>query len=325
MASSITKPAALPEPRSPSSLRCFIHAITLLFLAAIYSPLSQLKLAPVYGSIPSAQFHHLGTHLIALLALTRPSSFKNWVPKRAPIYLQALACWIPTIQTFISKYSSSLGPTLGPVVTESLTFYPLLSITAYCASSLLVSAQIDKHVHRSLGGTLLGLSAYGLFTAFEASAWRILVWASTLSIYLTRTTFQLLVGVAYFSLSPSKLYIATFLPLLQTLLFDPHSTSPFATSLMNSSLQNQNWTLLERADSITGYVSVLENSVLQYRLLRCDHSLLGGEWLVNDERKKEGITVPEPIYAVFEMLEAIRLIELTGNTRFDHEKNALVM
>lgn len=59
--------------------------------------------------------------------------------------------------------------------------------------------------------------------------------------------------------------------------------------------------------------------------MRCDHSLLGGEFWVDDQRREEGITVPEPIYAVFAMLEAVRLIEGSGQARPDDDKNALVM
>ena len=51
--------------------------------------------------------------------------------------------------------------------------------------------------------------------------------------------------------------------------------------------------------------------MVQYRMMRCDHSLLGGEWLLTDRRRKsEGWEVSEPIYAVFELLEAVRLMEL---------------
>jgi hypothetical protein len=58
--------------------------------------------------------------------------------------------------------------------------------------------------------------------------------------------------------------------------------------------------------------------------MRCDHSLLGGEWLLTDERRKEGWVVDEPIYSVFEMLEAVRLIE-HEHTIPDEEAQALII
>jgi len=330
MAKSSKKPAQEgPKPSDPpaanNTYQTVFRAFCLLALAAVYSPLSQSKLAPVYGSIPSSQFHHLGSAFLALLALTRSSLFSHWVPNRIPNFLQVVAAWTPTIQSFLYKYSSKLGPTFGPLLTEGVTYYPLLFLTAYTVSGLLRSARLDQNVHHALGDTGLGLAAYGTFTTLEYFSWPFVAWTSSLSRHFTRTAMQLVVGLGYFALSPSKLYVATMLPLLQTIVFDPRSTAPFATDRLHSSLNSHNWTLLDRGESVTGYVSVLEDMNMQYRLLRCDHSLLGGEWLVNDERRQNGIIVPEPIYAVFEMLEAVRLVELPDNTKKDNEKNALVM
>lgn len=64
---------------------------------------------------------------------------------------------------------------------------------------------------------------------------------------------------------------------------------------------------------------------MQYRAMRCDHSLLGGEWLLTEERReKEGWKVDEPIYSVFETLEAVRLVE-TEPAILDAEAQALVI
>jgi spermidine synthase len=93
--------------------------------------------------------------------------------------------------------------------------------------------------------------------------------------------------------------------LLGTILFIPN----LSPNRINRTLEPQNWTLLDRAWSTTGYISVLENHSAGYRVLRCDHSLLGGEWLLTHHRReKENWIVAEPTYAVFEMLEAVRLV-----------------
>ena len=89
---------------------------------------------------------------------------------------------------------------------------------------------------------------------------------------------------------------------------------------MNSSLTNEGFKLLARHDSITGYISVLETS--QFRVLRCDHSLLGGEWLIREPGHNP--IVAEPVYAIFTMLEAVRLIEVPVPVP-DSEAQALVM
>jgi hypothetical protein len=58
--------------------------------------------------------------------------------------------------------------------------------------------------------------------------------------------------------------------------------------------------------------------------MRCDHSLLGGQWtkLPSGYRPE----VEDPIYAIFAMLEAVRLVEPDhGVSRVDADSKALVM
>ncbi|KAI9726937.1 MAG: hypothetical protein M1828_000285 [Chrysothrix sp. TS-e1954] len=83
-------------------------------------------------------------------------------------------------------------------------------------------------------------------------------------------------------------------------------SSNLSTSL---SLPNSDFVILDRRQSLTGYISVLQNNEEQYRVMRCDHSLLGGIWMPNEDRIKDGITVPEPVFPVFTTLEAVRLME----------------
>lgn len=46
--------------------------------------------------------------------------------------------------------------------------------------------------------------------------------------------------------------------------------------------------ILNSTESITGRVVVGENVAAGYRFLRCDHSLLGGRWIKENER---GVTL----------------------------------
>jgi hypothetical protein len=85
--------------------------------------------------------------------------------------------------------------------------------------------------------------------------------------------------------------------------------------------------ILDARDSVTGYVSVIENTQNHMRALRCDHSLLGGVWLPEGQWKSAGVVMPESIYSIFVVLEAVRLMEtvdVKSNTP-DQEKLALVM
>ncbi|KAI4716225.1 spermine/spermidine synthase [Aureobasidium sp. EXF-10727] len=269
------KESASPAPTAtgPESdpFTYVLRAMCMLELAALYSPLSQLTLAPVYGSIPSSVFHHEITSVIVLLTLTRTSLLSRFMPANIEYYIPILASSIPLIQSYLFKYSSKLGVESGPLITEGLTYYPLLLMSCYSASRLLLDAKIDQYLHSAMGSTILGLSTYGFFV-------------------LVRSKSSFLIS-QFFALS------ATF----------------------------TRWNILERAESNTGYISVLENLDAGYRVLRCDHSLLGGEWLVTDERRRQGITTSEPIYSVFEILEAVRLVETAHSSVPDEEKSALVV
>lgn len=313
---------------APSSLSIsgnVVRALLILACAAVYSPVSQLTLSPVYGSIPSAQFHHVATALITLLALTRRQLLSRWIPQWASNILPVLAFWIPAIQYMLFRNSTQLGSTFGPLITESVTYLPLLILSSYSTSSILVRSGVHQQLHHSFGETVLGLAAYGFFTSAEANASFVLHRLFTLSSSFTRTSIQLSLAGAYAVLCPSKLLVLTIPAILHTVWMNPHFETPYTTNLLNTTLQTQQWSLLERAESVTGYVSVLENLDMQYRVLRCDHSLLGGEWLVTNERRKQGITVSEPIYAVFEMLEAVRLVQVAEDSKTDSEKSALVV
>lgn len=59
--------------------------------------------------------------------------------------------------------------------------------------------------------------------------------------------------------------------------------------------------------------------------MRCDHSLLGGEWTKTPANYNPRLR--DPIYAVFAMLEAVRLVEPDDGSRAraDKDSSALVM
>lgn len=302
-----------------------LRAMCILELAAIYSPLSQLTLAPVYGSIPSSVYHHEITSVIVLLALTRNNLLSRFMPAKLEYYIPILASSIPLIQTYMFKYSTQLGVDFGPLITEGLTYYPLLLMSTYSAARLLLDARIDQYLHAAMGSTILGLSTYGFFVLVRSKSSFLISQFFALSVTFTRVSLQCVVGALFTILSPSKLSLLAIPAMIHTTWFNPHFVSPHADALANSTLQANQWNLLERAESNTGYISVLENLDAGYRVLRCDHSLLGGEWLITDERKRQGITTSEPIYSVFEILEAVRLVESSHSIVPDNEKSALVV
>src|SRR5207248_10471274 len=106
-----------------------------------------------------------------------------------------------------------------------------------------------------------------------------------------------------------------------------HMPLPYQTGFLNDTLAGSGYRILARQESVTGYVSVLENVERGFRVMRCDHSLLGGEWLKHPGAERENL-VGEPIYAVFAMLEAVRLVNVDVDEPQKAKKqgkNALVM
>ncbi|KAI5207873.1 spermine/spermidine synthase [Aureobasidium subglaciale] len=320
-------PSPVPVAKGPESdpLTYVLRAMCMLELAAIYSPLSQLTLAPVYGSIPSSVYHHELTAVIVLLALTRTTLLSRYMPANIEYYIPILASSIPLLQTYLFKYSTELGVDFGPLFTECLTYYPLLLMSTYSAARLLLDAKIDQSLHASMGSTILGLSTYGFFVLVRSKAGFLISQFFAFSATITRVSLQCIVGAVFTILSPSKLSLFAIPAMIHTMWLNPHFVSPHTDALANSTLQTNQWNLLERTESNTGYISVLENLNAGYRVLRCDHSLLGGEWLVTEERRRQGITTPEPIYSVFEILEAVRLVETPRSGAPDSEKSALVV
>lgn len=75
--------------------------------------------------------------------------------------------------------------------------------------------------------------------------------------------------------------------------------------------------ILARSQSVTGMVLIAENLNGPFRFMRCDHSLLGGRWLVPSDRDKSQFRLSESIYTAFIYQEAVRLVERPKTERVD--------
>lgn len=283
------------------------RSFQLVALAAIYSPLSQLNLSPVYGSIPARLYHRYGLIVCVLLAFGVRGQLPGWINRSIP----AFCFWIPTIQFGLSKLSAEMGPKSGPVLTESLTYYPLLILSMYMGTQLLEDA-LGRDPTSPLTEITPSMGLFVLFTIIQRSA------RSWLSEYVgrhllfSRLGLQLVLAVLYSMALPQSMFWPAVPSIAFTMIGNPHTPLVRTTELCNNTLANSNFTLLDRTESITGYISVLESqSDPPFRALRCDHSLLGGNWVAppwTSASTRTGL-VPEPIYAIFTMLEAIRLVD----------------
>ncbi|PTB61502.1 hypothetical protein BBK36DRAFT_27547, partial [Trichoderma citrinoviride] len=282
----------------------YVKAAALLTLLGIYSNASQLALSPVYGSVPAAGWHSKALMAgcfvgwagnLALRQLLRPLGTARLLP--------LVALYVPVMQCFLYSFSEALGASWGPLVTEGVTLVPLAILTAACVADELEGADLSS-LPKGLGEAVPGIGSWATFKLVEHVAEKMLQRHVGTVFWYTRMGLEMLLAGCYAVFAPSR-WLALAIPaLVHTAMFNPHVATPAATALLNSTLAADHWLLLDRRESVTGYVSVVENTQSRMRVMRADHSLLGGDWV--DWR---GNQVTEPIYAVFVNLEAIRLVE----------------
>ena len=156
-------------------------------------------------------------------------------------------------------------------------------------------------------------------------SWLVRLHARTSAIF-SRFGLQATISFAYVSFERSFKRLAFFgiLPIFHLLFVNPHIPMAYNTAILNATLQAEGFSMVARQESFTGYISVLDSVRDGYRAMRCDHSLLGGEWI--NKPKGHPAILNEPIYAIFVMLEAVRLVETESVEEItDDDKRALVM
>ena len=206
-----------------------------------------------------------------------------------------------------------------------LSCHTIIIPATYAAAEAIEAFGLKARFGPYMGVILPAVVGVFHLVSFERSFQNALPRLALLSELFNPVQLQLLVASALAYIAQSRLLVLAMPALLHTFFLNPHFESPTTFNVLNEALHTHNWTLLDRRWSNTGYISVLESIDMQYRVMRCDHSLLGGEWLLTDKRREEeGWRVDEPIYSVFEMLEAVRLMELSP-TIVDANAHALVV
>lgn len=307
------------------------RAAAFLIIAGIASPVSQLNLSPVYGSIPASLHHQRSITFTAALAFIVKGSLKRYLPPNLAGYIAVIAYWTPVIQFLLFRYSGQLGIDYGPLFIETATYLPLLFLSCIAATDLLDTLDPTQfNLPPTIAEAVVPIASYFTVSSVSKIAGSILPAFVGTHIYFTRIGFQMLIGSISAFLSPSTVVLFAFPAILHTLWANPHHPSDSAFQKTNATLfSTQNYTLLARQESLTGYVSVLENHEDNaFRLLRCDHSLLGGEWLVTPSAYEKGQRQRETIFSVFVLLEAVRLVEdeqAEADPIPDSQKSALVI
>lgn len=302
------------------------EAAVLLVLAASYSPVSQLNLSPVYGAIPASIYHRSLTLTAILMAMAAKLTFKKYLPLNVAKWTPILAFSIPTVQFYLFQQSSRMGATYGPLLTEALTYFPLVFLSFLGAGTVLDMLDLSQY-GEPLRISGLNVFLYALFNGAQKVSTSVLKRNIGSSALLTRSGLQFVLATFYALVQPYRINVLAILPLLHSAFFNFHTPLSHPSALLNRTLHANHYSLVVRQESLTGYISVLDNLEDGFRVMRCDHSLLGGDWLHIPANAQTGLR--EPIYAVFAMLEAVRLVQPVGieegQTVKDSRKNALLM
>ncbi len=264
------------------------------------------SIVPVYGSAAAHDNNAVSLVLLALLAV----ALKPKIHVTSTVLLAFSSFWLiitPILhKEFLFPSSMKWGPHWGPSITFCTTIYPVL----FCLCVIVI---------RGIRQTTLW--AYVMVTVT-------LLTMPNLLNYLNRCALNMSVGLTLFALSRQWTLMPLFVPaILHSITHNPQCFAPL--SKLNESLEKDNFSILDRLESTTGVVSVLQGTVdgHEIRVLRNDHSLLGGEFLrppedVNAPKTNGPFNGREPIFGVFNLLEAVRLVQHRGNAT---QKHALVI
>ena len=253
------------------------------------------------------------------------SAIGAYVPNNVINLLPVFAFIIPPLQSFLFQYSGEMGPVYGPLVTELVTYFPLIVLSIYAAAVVIERVDLSRFGDR-VQNSGPAIATYFLFTATEKLTEGYIRQNIGSGLIFTRSGLQFVVATFYALLLPSRAIVFAVLPILHSASVNVHVPLDHTTSVLNNTLHMHNYSLVARQESLTGYISVLDNLRDNFRVMRCDHSLLGGEWTFPTKYESR---VKEPIYSVFTLLEAVRLVETDSGKQHpavsDDQKNALVM
>lgn len=296
----------------------YLRVATLLALLAVSSHASQLNLSPVYGSIPASIWHSKLLMAGCFLGWAGNLALRDALPISCVKALPIIVVCVPGLQHWLGTYSGLLGPQWGPVVTEAVTLLPVSILTAASAADYWEEASLT-FLPKFVADAGPGIGSWALFKVLEGQVGAHIHGLMGTFVVFTRLGLEIALSFAYMLFSPSKYLVYTAFPFFHTFLLNMHVPSQVATANLISAQLSDNWLLINRRESVTGYLSVFQSVEKGFRAMRCDHSLLGGEWI-----NHRGGPVSEPIYGVFAMLEAVRLAERSA-VLSDKDAKALVM
>lgn len=314
--------ASSVQPTMTTTRACL--TLVILVTALIYClTITHLAVAPIYGSLLTIQALTYVSFAAPLLVVL----FQHFVTRDilgtsdyVPLALAALMLRFPQYLTARMKN----GAEYGSLFVTSLTFLPVgvgLLVTLQSLVRNYTAARFGQPVFVALSITcLLLFMSYGMPTARITVHYLAKFLGSESLSELHLTTIM----VSYSLVSRSKTTALLGCAILIMAVMRPYLNDQLPASVQIGRSYpidiDGNWQILNSQWSTSGYVSVLQHKDLDYRLMRCDHSILGGEWTASPQPK-----VGEPTYAVFALLEAVRLVQVPKTDAANTEQSALVM
>ena len=303
---------------SAEQSKIWIRSALLLTLLGIYAVVSQTAMSPVYGEIPASLSHKKLLMCGCFIGWAGNIFLRNYFPIKPIQLLPFFSAYIPVMQFYLYTYSEQLGSFWGPIVTEALTLGPLCVLTASSVADLMEHADLTM-LPKSVADAVPGIGSWAFFKLMMHVAGQYLRIHAGRGFLYTRMGIQSALTGIYTATAPSKFWALMMPAMMHLVSLNTHTMMGATTAHLNTTLQAEGWLLLDRQESLTGYISVIESLERGFRVMRCDHSLLGGEWVV-----LQGQPIREPIYGVFVMLEGVRLVK-RENRISDKDANALVM
>ncbi|CRK10214.1 hypothetical protein BN1708_017100, partial [Verticillium longisporum] len=148
-----------------------------------------------------------------------------WLNRALPIkpahLLPVIAMWIPTIQFFLFGWSNTFTAHYGPLVTELLTLFPLVAISAATVATMLEDADLS-FLPQFFAEAGPGIASWLILKLFENLTDGVIQAFIGQAFFTTRIGLELLLGAAYALFAPSNLIVVSLPALYHTAMHNYH-------------------------------------------------------------------------------------------------------
>jgi SAM-dependent methyltransferase len=197
----------------------------------------------------------------------------------------ALLALTPAIARPVLSFTEGIGPRIGPLLAATLLFAPTLTALGMAGPMAVRLATSDLRATGRLVGIIYAVSTVGSLAGTLVTGFVLIPALETSHILLGTALLLVLVGAVPLALrGRPRALVAVFIPFLG--LAAPTQALPPGIKV------------LDRAHSPYGLVEVIEDENRGVRLLRADHSIIGGQATI------DGSTV----FSFLHLLESVRFL-----------------